>query len=90
MERFFNPELSLTAHSSIFPTWEIERVSLSGYTATKGALTIRFGHYPAGPRAVVQGGGSKRPLYKGAVTSTVEAALLDVKSYLDKSFPGMA
>jgi hypothetical protein len=86
----FNPELSLAAHTSIFPSWEIERVNLSGYTATKGALTLRFGHYPAGPRAVVQGGGGKRPLYKGAVTSTVEAALLDVKLYLDESFPGMA
>lgn len=89
MERFFNPELSLAAHTSIFPTWEVERVSLNGYTATKDSLTLRFGHYPAGPRAVVSFRGGK-PCIKGNVTSTVEEALLDVKAKLDIQFPGMA
>ena len=84
----FNPELSLATHVSIFPSWKVERISLNGYTAIKGALTIRFGHYPSGPRAVVSLRGGK-PCIKGNVTSTVEEALLDVKTKLDIQFPGI-
>ena len=89
MERLFNAEATVTTHASIFPTWEVERVSLNGYTATKGSLTLRFGHYASGPRAVVSLRGGK-PCIKGDVTSTVEEALLDVKAKLDVQFPGMS
>lgn len=89
MERLFNPEATLPIHKSIFPTWEIKRVEVNGYTATKGSLTLRFGHYASGPRDVVSLRGGK-PCIKGDVTSTVEEALLDVKAKLDIHFPGMS
>ena len=89
MKRFFNPETTLATHKSIFPTWEVQRIELNGYTASKGSLTIKFGYYPSGPRAIVSLRGSK-PCIKGNVTSTVEESLLDVKAKLDIQFPGMA
>lgn len=77
------------AFSLVLPSWILIRQP--GHTAEyqKGVLTIRLSKAPSGVLASVTVEG--KLLHRCPQgTETLEAALLDVKSYLDTAFPGMA
>lgn len=77
------------AFSSVLPTWTfVRQVGRTGAWYRKGEMQIHLIQLPSGPRAGIIL--KSKSFYKGAVTKTLEAALEDVKSYLDRAFPGMA
>ena len=78
------------AFHTIFPSWSFSRQGeKTGAKYSKGQLTIWLLDLASGPRATLQIQKGKRPLYRSPVASSLEAALEDVKSFLEKNFPGM-
>lgn len=84
--------LEQQAFASILPSWTLVRQGeKTGAWYEKGALTIRLVQLPSGSAASVQIKGKKSLMYRCPQgTTSFELALLDVKSYLDTAFPGMA
>lgn len=81
--------LEQQAFASILPSWTLVRQGeKTGARYQKGELTIHLVTLSGLPRAVVFLKG--KLLYKGAMCTLNTSALLDVKSYLDRAFPGMA
>lgn len=76
------------AFAQVLPTWTFIRQEGKGAWFSKGELKINLVTLSGLPRAVVFRKG--KSLYKGAVCASNEEALLDVKSYLDRAFPGMS
>lgn len=78
------------AFNAIFPSWSLVRQGKkTGARYAKGQLTIWLIDLESGPRATLQIQGGKHPLYRGCVADTLESALNDVKTFLEKNFPGM-
>ena len=78
------------AFNAIFPSWSLVRQGeKTGARYTKGQLTIWLIDLESGPRATLQIQGGKHPLYRGCVADTLESALNDVKTFLEKNLPGM-
>ena len=78
------------AFNAIFPSWSFVRQGeKTGARYAKGQLTIWLIDLESGPRATLQIQGGKHPLYRGCVADTLESALNDVKTVLEKNFPGM-
>jgi hypothetical protein len=78
------------AFTAVLPTWTLVRqAGRTGAWYEKGALTIRLVELPSGIIASVTV--EDKLLHRCPQgTETLEAALEDVKSYLDTAFPGMA
>jgi hypothetical protein len=78
------------AFSSVLPSWTLIRQGeKTGAWFSKGAVTLRLIKLPSGIIATVRV--EDKLLHRCPQgTETLEAALEDVKSYLDTAFPGMA
>ena len=78
------------AFNIVFPSWSFVRQGeKTGAKYAKGQLTIWLVDLASGPRAILQIQKGKRPLYRSPVAASREEALEDVKSFLEKNFPGM-
>lgn len=84
--------IEMQAFASIFPSWIFIRQGINSISQRtefgKGIIQIDLIENEDGYKTILQVGDSI--FYRGGIFYTLEAALLDIKSYLDKAFPGMS